>query len=141
MSWPQLLLRFVKFGFVGVLNTLVSLAVFNGLLFLTTARHGWVLGLITLVAYTAGITNSFFWNKWWVFRHGERGNARAEYVRFFGISSVVALVSASVVYALTTFLPHPGIAPALWANIAILVTFPLSMLGNFFAYTVLVFND
>lgn len=130
---------FAKFGLVGVLNTFTSLAVFNVLLFIFNVRQGWVLGLITFVAYAAGITNSFFWNKWWVFKYGSSGHARTEYIRFFIVSGAVALISSGIVYVLTTYLPYPGIAPALWANIAILITFPVSMLGNFFAYKLLVF--
>jgi putative flippase GtrA len=131
--------EFFKFGLVGVLNTGVSLAVFNGLLFFSSVRQGWAIGLITFIAYIAGVTNSFFWNKWWVFRYGESGRARVEYVRFFIFATTNALLGAGIVYSLTTYLPHPAVAPALWANIAILITFPISMLANFFAYKRFVF--
>jgi len=139
MLRAELLRDLAKFCLVGVMNTGVSLAIFNGLLFISGVRSGWVVALFTFIAYASGITNSFFWNKWWVFRYGESGRAQKEYVQFFIISSIVALASSGIVYLLTTYLPYPGIAPALWANIAIIITFPLSLLGNFFSYKLFVF--
>jgi putative flippase GtrA len=130
-----------KFGMVGVLNTLVSFAVFNGLLFLTGEHDGWGAGGITFAAYAAGFTNSFFWNKRWVFQHGQAGDVRSQYVRFVVVSVVVALASSFAVSFLTTYAASDFLSPELWANIAILLTFPLSMLGNFFGYRHFVFKD
>jgi len=63
---PAWLIQAVKFSFVGVLNTAVDWGVY----FILTR---WA-GMATLpvvaksISYSAGILNSFFWNRTWTFR-------------------------------------------------------------------------
>ena len=68
---------------VGVLNTLVDFGAFNLLVF--------VFGMPVLVAYpfsvTAGIVNSFLWNKHWTFSAGGSAAWRREAVVFLGVSA------------------------------------------------------
>ncbi|HVN53573.1 MAG TPA: GtrA family protein [Anaerolineaceae bacterium] len=64
---PLFLRQAVKFGMVGVLNTAVDLGVFFGL----THWVGFFSGAPTAakaVSYSAGILNSFLWNRSWTFR-------------------------------------------------------------------------
>lgn len=56
-------LRLTKYGLVGVMNTLVTLAVFFGL-----RRMGAGVDLANFAGYAAGICNAFLWSKLWVFR-------------------------------------------------------------------------
>jgi putative flippase GtrA len=80
MTQPTLLQRIqqtnwlkqaVKFGLVGVLNTLVDAGVY----YILTR---WI-GLMDLpvlakaISYTCGVINSFFWNRLWTFRSKEGG--------------------------------------------------------------------
>ena len=68
--------RFAKFLVVGVLNTLVTLAV----IFILHKAAGVGEMLSNLVGYVAGLVNSFLWNRRWVFRSS--GPAKAEAARF-----------------------------------------------------------
>ena len=67
---PTWLVQAIKFSFVGVLNTVVDL---GGYFILTR----W-LGMANLevaaksISYSAGILNSFFWNRSWTFRSKTR---------------------------------------------------------------------
>ena len=65
-SRPKWLVQAVKFGAVGVLNTAIDL----GLYFVLTRWLG--LGALPIAAkglsYSAGILNSFLWNKYWTFQ-------------------------------------------------------------------------
>lgn len=140
-SLSELIRNLVKYGFVGVLNTLVSLAVFNALIFSTGISAGWPVSVFTLAAFAAGITNAFFWSKYWVFKKGGSGRGRAEYLRFFLLSTCLAALGSSFVYALTTHLAPPyGMPPELWANAAILLFFPVSLLGHYFGSKRFVFG-
>lgn len=131
-----------KYGLVGVLNTLVSLALFNALIFATGISTGWPVILFTLAAFAAGITNSFFWSKYWIFKRGKSGRGHSEYWRFFTVTTIMALLGSGFVYMLTTHLPPPyEISGELWANIAILLFFPVSLLGSYFGSRVFVFNE
>jgi len=69
-SWtlaPIWLRQAVKFGAVGLLNTLVDAGLYFAL-----SRWVWVLPaqkiLIKSVSYIGGILNSFYWNRTWTFR-------------------------------------------------------------------------
>jgi putative flippase GtrA len=63
---PKWLVQAVKFGAVGILNTAIDL----GLYFVLTRWLG--LGSVPVLAksisYSAGILNSFLWNKFWTFQ-------------------------------------------------------------------------
>jgi putative flippase GtrA len=63
---PKWLVQAVKFGAVGILNTAIDL----GLYFVLTRWLG--LGALPIAAkslsYSAGILNSFLWNKFWTFQ-------------------------------------------------------------------------
>ena len=75
---PKWLVQAVKFGAVGILNTGIDL----GLYFVLTRWLG--LGALPILAkslsYSAGILNSFLWNKYWTFR--SRASAWATLVPF-----------------------------------------------------------
>lgn len=70
LSWtltPIWLRQTIKFGAVGLLNTLVDAGLYFAL-----SRWVWVLPaqkvLTKSVSYTGGILNSFYWNRAWTFR-------------------------------------------------------------------------
>ncbi|MGN0086523.1 MAG: GtrA family protein [Alloprevotella sp.] len=53
---------FLKYVFVGLLNTLVTF-----LTFALLTETGCPLAVANVLSYAAGILNSFLWNKFWVF--------------------------------------------------------------------------
>ena len=55
--------KIVKYGLVGVGNTLLTFLVFEGLLLCGTGAFA-----ANLAGYAAGFVNSFVWNRRWVFR-------------------------------------------------------------------------
>lgn len=65
-----LMAQFVKFGIVGVSNTLLSLAVYALLL---QGFEIWYLSA-SAIGYAAGMINGFLWNRRWTFR-GHVGDA------------------------------------------------------------------
>lgn len=66
-NWKYTLLQFIKFGIVGVSNTLVSTAIYYIFIWIDPALYFWgnVLGWIV------SVLNSFFWNNRFVFRDSE----------------------------------------------------------------------
>ncbi len=56
-------LQLLKFVGVGLLNTLLSLAIINILMYVGVNYQ-----LANLIGYVAGVINSFFWSKFWVFQ-------------------------------------------------------------------------
>jgi len=84
----------LKFGLVGISNTLVDWALYFAL-------TRW-LGLSTLpvlakaISYGAGIINSYVWNKRWTFRSTESGPLSV--VLFFIISLIALGLNAAVLH-------------------------------------------
>lgn len=56
------MLEVIKFGLVGILNTGITMVVYNILIF-----FGVNYILANAIGYVAGVANSYIWNKNWVF--------------------------------------------------------------------------
>ncbi len=125
----KLAVQFIKFGFVGISNTLISLVVYYlglalGVHYVAANAAGFVLGTI----------NAYFWNNRYVFKKAEGE------VRSTGRSVVRVFVSYGFTLALSTVLL------ALWVDglhisdkiapiINLLVTIPLNfVLNKFWAF-------
>ncbi len=140
MSRP-LFTALATFALIGVSNTLLTIGVFNALLYFTHTTSGIGVGIITFIAYAAGIINSYVWNKRWTFKQAAGGSGKNQFLRFCLITCVVAVVCSALVAVITSLYTPPGLTSALWANVVVVLTFPLSMLGNFFGYKLFVFSD
>lgn len=64
--------QLLKYGLVGVMNTIITLVVF----YLLNTHAGAPYGLANIVAYIAGVINSFLMNRAWVFKAKEGKVAR-----------------------------------------------------------------
>lgn len=87
-----LILQFVKFGIVGVSNTLISFAVYTLLL---KAFGVWYVAA-SGIGFAMGAINGFLWNRAWTFR-GHVGDALTP-VRWFVVQSCGLLVNLGLVY-------------------------------------------
>lgn len=87
-----LILQFVKFGIVGVSNTLISFAVYTLLL---KAFGVWYVAA-SGIGFALGAVNGFLWNRAWTFR-GHVGDALTP-VRWFVVQSCGLLVNLGLVY-------------------------------------------
>ena len=89
-SFVQLL----KFGLIGVSNTLLDLVV----TFVLNAVFG-IYYLAKIIGYACGIANSYFWNSRWTFREERRRDAR-EIVSFIAINLVTLGLSLALQWVL-----------------------------------------
>ena len=64
-------IQLLKFGLIGVSNTLIDLLVS----FVLNAAFG-IFYLAKIIGYACGIANSYFWNSRWTFREERRRDAR-----------------------------------------------------------------
>ncbi len=131
--------KFVRYALVGVLNTILSFGIFNFLLWVSGVTRGIEVTFFSAVTFAIVVTHSFIWNKFLVFQTKER--AHREYVLFFSVSSTVALINVGIISLLVNGIGAPlGLSEKLWANISVLLTIPVSVLGNFFGYKLFVFR-
>lgn len=98
-------IQFVKYGMVGVLNTLVTL----GVIFLCKSVIGINPMLSNMLGYIAGVINSFIWNKTWVFRSD--GSYRREALKFVLGFALCYGIQFMLVWSLSY---HSPLGDALW---------------------------
>ncbi len=75
-------LQLIKFGLIGVSNTLIDFLIASAL----NALFG-IYYLAKIVGYACGIANSYFWNSRWTFREERRRDVR-EIVSFIAVNLV-----------------------------------------------------
>lgn len=136
--------RFIKFGFVGVLNTLVDFAVFY-VMDRWVIREGPTLVLLgtaiaagpylsNAVAYVVANVHSFIWNKLWTFQKRNRVT-KGEAARYLTTSAGYLLISSLSLAVFTRFLSAPflaGVVPEHWINM--LAKLPTACITIFYNY-------
>ena len=123
----------VRFGLVGVLNTLVDFGTFNLL--------AYVVGVPVLIAYpisvAAGIVNSFVWNKHWTFSAGDTGRWSREAAVFVAVSIGGLLINYAGFVVLHFLI---GDTSQLVVNLEKLAASIVSMVWNFLGYRFFAFR-
>ncbi|MDE6040737.1 MAG: GtrA family protein [Muribaculaceae bacterium] len=87
--------QFVKYCLVGVLNTLITM----GVIYLCKSFLGWNIYLSNFLGYAAGILNSFFCNRSWVFESD--GRVSPQLVRFLCGAGLCYLIQLWAVWMVT----------------------------------------
>jgi putative flippase GtrA len=120
---------FIRFAIVGVINTLVTILV-NMLcnnVFNIHYQKSWV------IAYAAGVANSYIMNKLWTFESKGEKETTTEMIQFV-VVNLVSLAATSL--GLKYFVDYMGINK----NIAQLPTIVISQFINYFGYKLWVFK-
>ena len=142
-SFPKFstLRQIVKFAIVGVVNTSVDFGVLNFLVTLTGIDKGLSLTILNGVSFIAAVTNSFFWNRLWVFEQEKNSFNVNQFAQFFLISIGAVLINSIIIYSLTTFVHISALDDRSWLNIAKIFATLLSMVWNFLGYKFFVFKQ
>mgnify|MGYP001583818374 CR=1 FL=1 len=136
-----IIFQFIRYSAVAITSTFLGWVVFNALIFLTDTAQGLIINLFTVAAFVISRVYSFFWTKFWIFKHHTTGNIKQECIKFFGISGILTLVNLLIIHiGVNVIGPSFGINPVVWANIFFFLTIPVSLFGNFFGYKFLVFR-
>lgn len=93
------LVQLVKYGIVGVFNTAICL----GTIFICKSVLDWNEYLSNMIGYTAGLINSFFWNRKWVFKSS--GNPLGEALRFVFGWAVCYCVQLAAIWLMLNYTP------------------------------------
>ncbi len=135
----QIFFDFGKFSVTGLLNTLIDIAVLNGLFLLSGVATGISYALFKAIAYIIATSNSYGWNKFWTFKSMTPLSFK-EYGSFFVFSLVGAGINIGVASVIVNAIPHPsGMSPEAWGTIAALVAVLFSKFWNFGTYRSVVF--
>lgn len=140
LRWPSLF-QIAKYGVIGWMNVFLSAGILNFFIWLTGVASGWMADVFIVISFVTTITYSFFWNKFWTFQTDSALNKGMEYAKFFGVSGVVALLNFFLLHLLINTIGAPaGLDEKVWVNIVFFGLIPVSFLGNFFGYKLLVFS-
>lgn len=119
--------QFVKFGIVGVFNTLISLVVYY--CFIAIATDLYLIG--SIVGFVVSVLNSYYWNNRYVFRDVDRNHVKAlaktylSYGFTGGVSIVLLIFLVEVVNVSEVLAPIVNLA----------ITIPLNfILNKYWAY-------
>lgn len=132
-----------KFGETGGLNWLLDLGVVNLLILITGISTGIYFVAFKAISFVVAATNSYFWNKNWVFVGGAKQTETQEISKFviatlLGLGFNVVLASI-VVYVGPMF--NSSLNSVTWANLGVVVGSLGAMLFNFVLYKIWVFKS
>ncbi len=141
-KYLAIMYKFVKFGEVGGLNWLVDLGVLNILIMITGFSTGIYFSVFKGISFVVSATNSYFWNKNWVFDKSKTKDVGKE-VGKFGVSTISGLVFNVLVASLILYFGKnvlSGFDDKNWANIAAVGGSLSAMIFNFVLYKFWVFK-
>lgn len=122
--WFQSLVQFIKFGIVGLSNTLISYVVY-----LVGVWLGIHYLLASVLGFVISVLNSFYWNNKYVFRQGdEERNLWLTLVKTFMAYAATGLVLANIL--LYIWVDVLGISEYLGPVINLVITVPLNFVIN-----------
>lgn len=130
-----------KYGITGTLNTFLYAGIYNFLIYITNIASGLQIDIFAVIAFVLAVTNSFFWNKYWSFE-GQGGEfIKTEAIKFFIVSSLVAIINISIIHIIVNVIGAPsGFDSKIWANVALIFAIIVAFFGNFFSYKFIVFS-
>ena len=133
--------QFGRFVAVGVLNTTIDFGVLNLISAAAGVTAGVVIGGVNVPGFVVAVTNSYFWNKLWVFKQQDT-KLFHDLPQFFAVTAGGVILNSLIVVMLTSFL-HPvfGFTPARWLTIAKLCATAFTLVWNFLGYKFIVFRQ
>ena len=123
----RLFIQFIKFGIVGLSNTVISYAVYAALTYIGVPYL-----IASIVGFVASVLNSFFWNNRYVFKKGdgERRNPWWTLAKTFLAYAGTGLVLANVLLVL--LVEKAGVSKYIAPIVTLVVTIPLNFVINKF---------
>jgi putative flippase GtrA len=84
-------IQFIKFGIVGLGNTLITFIVYFILVKLSVYYV-----IANIIGYIAGVINSFFWNSSWVFKKSKRDLSLL--IKFVIVNLITLAITSFILY-------------------------------------------
>ena len=117
--------RFLKFGTVGLFNTLITLGSYT--LFVSIGMNYL---LANVLGYGLGVLNSYYWNKKWVFQIKE-GRANV-FLKFVAVNLLTLAFNTSILYLLVNRVGlHPVVANVLAVGCGLVLNYILNYKWTF----------
>lgn len=142
--WLSWIYQFAKFCIVGFLNATIDFGILNLLSLYTGLTSGLIIGGVNVPGFIVAATNSYFWNKFWVFSHKRKEGEPVNYRDLPTFAIVVisgAVINSGVVIFLSTYItPFFGMSAERWLNITKVIASAIALAWNFVGFKFLVFE-
>ena len=119
--------RFIKFGLVGVLNTII-----NWILFILLNSMGVYYIISNIIAYSISTLNSYLWNSKWVFKY-TGDNVNQTTFKFITLNIIGLVLNTIILFLLVDIIKLPKI-------ISLIITTGIVMILNYFINKLWVFK-
>lgn len=136
----KLILRLIRFSFVGVFNTLLDLGILNLLIYLFNVESPLAFSICKGVSFALAIINSYFMNKYFTFAKKEK--SKREFYLFVIISIIslfINMVISSILFYLIGLYPQI-VSIHIIATISAIIGAVFSMIINYIGYSYFVFK-
>ena len=137
----KVIFQAAKFFVVGALNTFLDFGVLNLLIFLTSVAAGPGFATFKGISFIVGVVNSYFWNKFWVFKATEQEIGGVEFGKFLGVSMIAGLINVGVASGVVNLI-HPLFELTLnqWANVGGVAGSAVALAASFMGFKLIVFK-
>lgn len=132
--------QFMRFGIVGVFNTILDLAILNLLVYLFTVKDPMVFAFCKGASFFIALINSYFMNKYFTFAKKQRSTK--EFYLFIIVSLVGLIINigiSSLLFYLLGLYPYI-FSVYLIATVSGIIGALFSMITNYISYSYFVFK-
>lgn len=133
--------QMTKFAVVGVLNTAINFGVLNLLSIVTGVTSGLSAGGINIPATIIAASNSYVWNKLWVFQKIDDKGFFNDVPKFAVVTFIALLVNSLIIIGFTKLDPMFGLNPGAWLNLGKFIATVIGFLVDFLGYKYIVFKS
>ena len=128
------LVQFVKFGMVGVSNTLISYGIDMLGFYVIFAGVSWPerlkIAVVTAIAFAVSVINSYYWNNRYVFKDSVRKTVGDHGKALLKMTACYALTGLVLAPLLKVWVHERGVAYWLASLLTLVATVPLNYLLN-----------
>jgi len=129
-----------KFGAIGIFNTSIDFGILNLFSLVTGATTGIIIGGFNIPGQILAVTNSYLWNKYWVFRSSGQHRQEQDLVKFLAVTITGLILNSALVVIATTYVTPPfDLSGAAWLNVAKIFITLFTLIWNFLGYKFFVF--
>ena len=140
-GWFPFMIQLSRFAEIGVLNTAINFGVLNYASLITGVTAGFSVGGYNVPGTLLAATNSYFWNKLWVFKKIDNKGLFNDVPKFAIVTVVGLLVNSFIIVAFTSYLnPSFGFTSAAWLNIGKVLATIVGVLVDYLGYKFIVFR-
>ncbi|PFK42202.1 sugar translocase [Bacillus cereus] len=117
--------KFLKFGLVGIFNTLITI-----ISYIILVKLGMNYLIANIISYLIGVANSYYWNKNWVFRSNSKN--LSVFLKFLTVNLIVlAFNTVSLFILVDKLLYNEFIAQIFAIGIGMMINFSLNKIWTF----------